>query len=238
MYHLNILKILIIGFSLALGLVLGSGYDTPAGAVKIRQFERYDHPRTLDLLPTQQAENSHLSAFYPCGPHTGKELIIEKVELNDLTDYRIVRYDITGMLDTDFTEHVDPMFNSLFDRCEPVRIAIQSNGKAILIFKNERNEDSQLIAIRLNPDGSLDHGFGNSGLVYLNPVSTRKIDAILDISDTDNGKILISLGFSSGQQMNLGSIFILNDEGEHLEIVALKNDLESFRPMAHDPDIY
>jgi hypothetical protein len=47
-------------------------------------------------------------------------------------------------------------------------VAVQSDGRMVLVgATRDRGDDDDLIVVRIKPDGELDQGFGENGVVYL-----------------------------------------------------------------------
>lgn len=82
-------------------------------------------------------------------------------------DLGVVRLNVDGSLDTSFgTEGWGLMaLGAGFDAVSAM--ALQSDGHVVLICSSEGASDSDLAVVRLAPDGSIDAGFGDAGVVWI-----------------------------------------------------------------------
>lgn len=84
-------------------------------------------------------------------------------------DFALVRLNPDGSLDNTFGSNgiVTTDYNHLYNTSHSV--AIQSNGKYIVAGYTEKpgSSDTDILIIRYNTDGSIDHSFGNNGLTLI-----------------------------------------------------------------------
>ncbi|MGQ9799126.1 MAG: T9SS type A sorting domain-containing protein, partial [Ignavibacterium sp.] len=84
-------------------------------------------------------------------------------------DFALVRLNPDGSLDNTFGSNgiVTTDYNHLYNTSHSV--AIQSNGKYVAAGYTEKpgSTDTDILIIRYNTDGSIDHSFGNNGLVLI-----------------------------------------------------------------------
>ena len=103
----------------------------------------------------------------------------------DLTGY-------AGRLNADGT--VDPGFAA--DRLGNIAIfdvALQTDGKAVGIGTSSESGVSRLTVFRLNPDGSLDAGFGGSGIVHVGDPAGPSHHGQSLVLDPDGGIVVAGL---------------------------------------------
>jgi uncharacterized delta-60 repeat protein len=83
-------------------------------------------------------------------------------ESND--DFALVRYHTDGSLDTDFS--TDGMLVTDFGEDDDPRcMALQTDGKILVVGSSIGDDDSDIVLARYNSDGTLDTGFGDHGKI-------------------------------------------------------------------------
>ncbi len=80
-------------------------------------------------------------------------------------DFALVRYDINGSLDKSFGTDGIVITAIGGDDDEPYGIAIQSNGKIVVVGSIEESGNTNFAIVRYSTDGSLDTTFGADGKV-------------------------------------------------------------------------
>ncbi len=105
-------------------------------------------------------------------------------------DFAIARYDTDGSLDssfgngglvfTDFANHSDDT---------PVAVAIQSDGRIVVVGDSNPSGNDDVALARYNADGSLDPSFGTGGLVTTN--FNGGSDRAYDLAIQAGGKIIV-----------------------------------------------
>ena len=96
----------------------------------------------------------------------GKILVAIQTD-NTFYDFVLARYDISGILDSSFGTGgiVVTDFGSSTDFANPTGIALQSNGKIVVIGCRNVGIDLNFALARYNNDGSIDDNFGENGIV-------------------------------------------------------------------------
>jgi uncharacterized delta-60 repeat protein len=107
-------------------------------------------------------------AVYQSGPQAGKIVLAGSTKVGTNEDWSVVRLNANGTVDTTFATNgwYTKDFAGNYDR--PWAVAIQSDGKIVIVGTANRNSPyrDDLGMVRLNADGSLDTGFGASGVVF------------------------------------------------------------------------
>lgn len=112
-------------------------------------------------------------------------------------EFLLARFDANGALDTSFSG--DGVVTTSFGgtASEGDSIAVQSNGKILLAGSQTTAGVSHFAVARYLPDGSLDDGFGDAGLVSTDFSSSR--DAFIStLAVQADGSILASGSFDTG----------------------------------------
>jgi uncharacterized delta-60 repeat protein len=96
----------------------------------------------------------------------GKILVAIQTD-NTFYDFVVARYDISGILDNSFGTGgiVVTDFGSSTDFANPTGIALQPNGKIVVIGYRNVGIDLNFALARYNNDGSIDDNFGENGIV-------------------------------------------------------------------------
>src|SRR5262249_19152790 len=109
------------------------------------------------------------------------------------TEFEVARYNPNGTLDTTFGTGRSPtgiVFTSLispFDLANPV--AIQSDGKILVVGSQQGVTPTSAGIIRYNTDGSLDSTFGSGGLV-----TNANVSGAAPLIIQTDGKLLVGAG--------------------------------------------
>jgi uncharacterized delta-60 repeat protein len=86
-------------------------------------------------------------------------------------DIPLIRFNTDGSLDTEFGQNGIAIFaNDL--REQSFDLAIQDDGKILVVGESGDNNDWALVVLRFNTDGSEDTSFGAGGLYRYNDVGT------------------------------------------------------------------
>lgn len=129
----------------------------------------------------------------------------------DGTDFCIVRFNANGQLDNTFDGDgvaiID--FNSKTDNA--FDIAIQSDGKMIVVGSAVMTNNNDIALIRLNTDGSIDNTFGTGGKVTTN-ISGTSNDAASRVLLQADGKIVI-IGSGGTDMFNANVVARYNTDG-------------------------
>ena len=108
-------------------------------------------------------------------------------------DFAVVRYNTNGSLDTTFDSdgkvltNVGPGSNSDYAN----GIAIQEDGKIVLVGYSDNGSDFDFGVVRYNANGSLDTSFDSDGKVLTSVGSGSSDDIASDIAIQDDGKIVV-----------------------------------------------
>ena len=125
----------------------------------------------------------------------------------------VVRYNPDGSLDTTFGGGSGKVLIPLsFDFVSGIDVAIQPNGRILVVFSQVDNEYGTLI--RYNADGSLDTSFGMGGYVDspIGSVTVQPADGKIVVTDADgvarfNTNGSLDTGFGSGGRVTLPAGF-------------------------------
>ena len=101
--------------------------------------------------------------------------------------FYVIRLTPTGSLDNTFTPPTTPPGS------EALSLAIQADGKIVVVGKDNFPNDHVFFVVRYNADGSLDSGFGNGGIV--NTDISNNEDQSTSVLIQPDGKILVG-GFA------------------------------------------
>ena len=126
----------------------------------------------------------------------GKIVAIGTVIIGGVTQFAVVRYNITGSLDTSFNS-AGPIpgvqTTAIGTNSFANKVVVQSDGKIVVAGRSILGVDSRIAVARYNTDGSLDTTFNSSGLtpgVQITPLGTySEANSIALQSD---GKIVVA----------------------------------------------
>jgi len=117
--------------------------------------------------------------------------------------FQAIRYDKEGKIDTSFGENgISPiaLIDGQYDNIFPNKIAIQSDGKIILLGTVDDNPEGFTLVIRLCEDGTIDKKFGDNGMVI---IELETFNTTLNsIVFQDNRKIVLA-GHSLSKDNNI-----------------------------------
>jgi uncharacterized delta-60 repeat protein len=93
----------------------------------------------------------------------GKIVVAVSTDRTNASDFKIVRFNADGSLDTSFGTNGETVvgLGSLAD--SPVTVLVDANGKIVVAGSATSSTDRDFAVVRLNTDGSLDTGFNGSG---------------------------------------------------------------------------
>ncbi len=112
---------------------------------------------------------------------------------NHNSDFALVRYNTDGSLDDTFSGGGRVTTNFGGDDDEAFGVAIQADGKIVVIGFSDANRDFDFALARYNPDGSLDTSFGGDGKVLTDFGGSD--DEAFGVAIQADGKIVVA-GFS------------------------------------------
>lgn len=115
------------------------------------------------------------------------------------TDFVVVRLDPNGSLDSTFNGSGSVITSVVGDGTVNA-VAIQPDGKIIVVGSGVVNGKQQFCLARYNTNGSLDTSFGLFGFVYtlFEPFATNNASEAMDIAIQPDGKI-VAAGYVRGQ---------------------------------------
>ena len=173
----------------------------------------------------------------------GKILVSGYAISGSTNDYAVVRYNADGSLDTSFDGDgiatVAVGTSADYGR----EVAVQSDGKIIIVGNSNNGSDEDIGVIRLNSDGSLDTSFGLQTTLDGAPVFSEGgaavvLDADVDVSDAELDALNGGAGNYDGSILtivrnggaNADDVFSFND-GNGITLVG--NDLiKNGQPIA------
>lgn len=109
---------------------------------------------------------------------------------SDATDTLFARVLSSGLIEAGFGRN--PAYSALDDAA--VDIALQGDGKIVLLVAG-RGVNMEVVLVRLNPDGSLDAGFGNNGIVRSDPGPHDDLPRAVALQA--DGKIMVAAQLSA-----------------------------------------
>ncbi|MDO9453790.1 MAG: choice-of-anchor U domain-containing protein [Stagnimonas sp.] len=127
---------------------------------------------------------------------------------------RLARFTAEGTLDTGYGSNglVSLLTNQRIDRVNKDALALQADGKLVMALSMSVNDIAQCQIVRLNTDGSLDAGFGGSGVVGI-PAPLTPQSACAGIDVTSDGDIVVAGEARFSGQSNPFAVWRLNGDG-------------------------
>jgi uncharacterized delta-60 repeat protein len=135
--------------------------------------------------------SSPSAAFLP----TGQSLIISTAQIGRVAEVQVKRFNADGSIDTTFNNPPFSFTGTLLGRQFGSAIAVQPDGKIVVVGQDFAGGPSLFGAARLNVDGSLDSGFGNAGVLTTNFQGDDSAGAVLIQPDG----AIVSIGFSENK---------------------------------------
>ena len=169
----------------------------------------------------------------------GKIVAVGYAGSND-EDAAVARFNTDGTLDNTFSadgKYISDLGNS--DSDELSDVDIQPDGKIVTVGYTHDGNDFDAVLIRLNADGSIDNGFGNSGLVVID-LGNDENEWFRALQVTSDDKIVcVGAAFSGGNYNGLimrfntdGSVDTTYGNAGQLVIDASLGGTESFNDVS------
>ena len=105
-------------------------------------------------------------------------------------DFAIVRYDPNGTIDTGFDGDGKVIASIGSGNDYALKVAVQTDGKLVVVGSAAIGSSSDIAVVRLNPDGSFDSTFSDDG--KLTTLVSPTSDASWDVVVEPNGRILVA----------------------------------------------
>jgi uncharacterized delta-60 repeat protein len=105
-------------------------------------------------------------------------------------DFAIVRYNSSGTLDTGFDVDGKVIASIGAGNDYALKVAVQPDGKLVVVGSATIGSSSDIAVVRLNPDGSFDLTFSDDG--KLTTLVSPTSDASWDVTVEPNGRILVA----------------------------------------------
>jgi uncharacterized delta-60 repeat protein len=198
---------------------------------------RYNVDGTLDLTFNDDGKATYFfgeanyfinsSAIQP----DGKIVLAGNVNINDSSDFFVVRINQDGSPDTSFDG--DGIVQTAFDIFNDgaLAVAVQPNGKIVAGGISENGSDFDFAIVRYNSNGSVDTTFGNQGFatIQLGPEN----DILFSIALQTDGKIVAAGSTFSGKSNDFALVRYLPDG--RLD-VSFENDGIIIPPVSENED--
>ncbi len=119
----------------------------------------------------------------------GKIVVVGRVNFPNNSDFAVVRYNMDGSLDTSFGTNgkVTTNMGNILEKANDV--AIQTDGKIVVIGETYNVSKYEIAMVRYNPNGSLDTTFDFDGKVITSIGSGSAIASAVTLQT--NGKIIV-----------------------------------------------
>ena len=105
-------------------------------------------------------------------------------------DFAIVRYNPNGTIDTGFDGDGKVIASIGSGNDYALKVAVQTDGKLVVVGSAAIGSSSDIAVVRLNPDGSFDSTFSDDG--KLTTLVSPTSDASWDVVVEPNGRILVA----------------------------------------------
>ncbi len=140
----------------------------------------------------------------------GKIIVAGFTDNGANTDLAVARYNPDGTLDTDFN-YTGKISLAIGNDDDSVNaLTVQDDGKILLVGTSSREDEKDLILVRLHKDGLLDRDFDDDGFITLD-LSTGD-DVAYDLILQTDGKVLVA-GSSQQDEKSQATIVRLNVDG-------------------------
>jgi len=126
-------------------------------------------------------------------------------------DILVLRYNRNGLPDTPFAVNGVAVYDSGRGNDYGRRSAVQSNGRIIVTGRSYNGTDYDLLALRYHGDGTLDYGFGSSGVVTLSIGEGNAYGEAVVIQPDDD--MVISGGTYNGTDSHIMTLRLIGSGG-------------------------
>ncbi|MEZ5596736.1 MAG: LamG-like jellyroll fold domain-containing protein, partial [Pseudomonadales bacterium] len=171
----------------ALSITVTNANDAPTfdGPASASSTDLGDNETARQLVLLE--DGSYLVAGYSDGGANG--------------DIVVTRHLASGALDTTFGGGDGIVITSIGANVdEGFSIAVQADGKFIVVGSTDSGADSDIAVARYNANGALDTGFGTNGIVTIDNAGNP--DGAFDIALQSDGKIVV-VGYTNGGNNNI-----------------------------------
>ncbi len=120
----------------------------------------------------------------------GKIVVCGYSQTGGIGSFAVARYNANGSLDTTFSGD-GKLTTSIGSASWPEAVAVQADGKILVAGGRYDGSDDAFALVRYNSDGSLDAGFGTSGVV-VTEINADYGDTIYAVALQADGKILVA----------------------------------------------
>jgi uncharacterized delta-60 repeat protein len=196
------------------GKIFAAGFNQSYEALKIAAA-RYNTDGSPDLTFNDDGKATYLfgdgnnfinsSAIQP----DGKIVLAGNVNINDSSDFFVVRINQDGSLDTSFDG--DGTVQTAFDIFNDgaLSVAVQPNGKIVAGGISENGSDFDFAIVRYNSNGSIDTTFGTQGFatIQFGPEN----DLLFSIALQTDGKIIAAGSAFTGKSNDFALVRYLPD---------------------------
>lgn len=152
----------------------------------------------------------------------GKVIVVGNHHNGKSNDIIIARYNNDGTLDADFGKADDGTPDGVVDislgesNDFATSVALQADGKIIVGGYHEEGSSTNMVALRVNADGTLDAGFGKS--------SDGTPDGIVNISLGDGNEDVRSIGVTADGKIVLAGNTVAKDGSMNIVVARLNAD--------------
>lgn len=162
----------------------------------------------------------------------GKIIVAGQVENTAGIDIRIMRFWSDGSLDTAFGRMgtVDIVIEGTTDLVHD--IALQADGKLVLVGQSSDFSTSNIMVIRIATDGNLDNSFGNNGIVTTKVGSLSMGNSVA--IDADGNIVVAGLSKSGGYHATTLLRYLPNGS---LDASFGKNGIATFAATQYDDQV-
>ena len=219
---------------------------------------RYNSDGSLDTtfdtdgLVTTNVDILHDPAYAVAIQSDGKIVVAGYGRIRPLqpvnNDFVVMRYNTDGSLDTTFDTDGMVVTNIGGGQDQAYGVALQSDGKIVVVGYSNVGSNYDLVLVRYNTDGSLDNGFDTDGIVLT--AFRDKDDFGYGLAIQSDGKIVVT-GYSSILTVGNHDDFILaryntdgsldtgfGTDGKVVTDLALRNDHGSSVAISADGKIF
>ena len=123
--------------------------------------------------------------------------------------FALQRYDTNGGLDATFGTEGQATTAASSDSSSALAVALQSDGKIVAVGYAYDGSDYDFAIVRYNDDGSLDTGFGASGIKTIDVSGASREDVATSVVIQSDGKIVVG-GYSYDGSKNLFALVRLS----------------------------
>jgi len=174
-------------------VAVGSAESGPSPRIAIARFKiggKLDRGFGKRGVKVTDVANGADTAYGVAEQANGKLIVVGHAANGGRADWSVLRYGVNGRLDDTFHDDGARIlaFGSDYELAQAV--AVQPNGRIVVVGRIRRSQNDQFGIVRLKPNGTYDRNFSKDGRVVVD--FDGGVDTARDVVLQRNGKIVVA----------------------------------------------